>query len=330
MGYKTGESRSLMEQKEKETKMVLPDPTQLGTLGPILQARKYTSKCELLLIVFACLPQLREATVGFQQMAIIDNDQTLPPPPPHTNVTATSSKFSKPAAGRGENKLNGNINNDSVKIVLEKVTFDVESNSKIALVGKNGVGKSTLMKLIADIGSRVDSELAPCLRSGDIYKHHNIRVAYYQQHQQDCLPYELSPLEHLTNIAPEGNNEQTLRAHLGSFGLCGDLALEKIGILSGGQKARVVLSELTLFKPHLLLLDEPTNNIDLEGIKAMKDAISKYNGACIIASHDMSFLDETVETVYHVNKKAVTRLENGVEEYKEIVRNNVSKQKKKI
>lgn len=226
-----------------------------------------------------------------------------------------------------------------LSVVLENVTLDLEQRTKIALVGKNGSGKSTLMKLIASYGEdnnssrggeggRGGGEVLPALESGEMYKHHNIRLAYYQQHQQDSLPYDLSALEHFTNIAPAGNNEQSLRAHLGSFGLCGDLALEKIGILSGGQKARVVLAELTLFKPHLLLLDEPTNNLDLEGIQAMKEALSKYDGACVIASHDMAFLDQTVDVVYHVAKKKVIRLENGVEEYKQVVKSNVSNQRK--
>jgi ATP-binding cassette, subfamily F, member 3 len=262
----------------------------------------------------------------------------LPPPPPcvatapvvATKLSATAKVSSLSGKKKVPVRKETEISNVPLSIVLENVTFDLEQKTKIALVGKNGSGKSTLMKLIASYGEeRVAGEVCPALESGDMYKHHNIRLAYYQQHQQDSLPYDLSPLEHFTNIAPAGsNNEQTLRAHLGSFGLCGDLALEKIGVLSGGQKARVVLAELTLFKPHILLLDEPTNNIDLEGIQAMKEAVAKYDGACVIASHDMSFLDKTVDVVYHVSKKKVVRLENGVEEYKQVVRNNVLNQRK--
>mmetsp|Transcript_35724 Transcript_35724/g.66710 ORF Transcript_35724/g.66710 Transcript_35724/m.66710 type:complete len:705 (+) Transcript_35724:248-2362(+) len=337
MGYKTGESRSLMEQKERETKMVLPNPTALGTLGPILQLRNAT-------IGFRMSHPTNETTttVDSTPIGVEDTSISLPPPPSSTNASTTAippaapikiSSTAKVSSLSGKKKVTVTKketihSEEPLSVVLENVTFDLEQKTKIALVGKNGTGKSTLMKLIASYGEEKGEDGVPALESGDMYKHHNIRIAYYQQHQADCLPYDLSPLAHFMNIAPEGHNEQTLRAHLGSFGLCGDLALEKIGILSGGQKARVVLAELTLFKPHLLLLDEPTNNIDLEGIKAMKEAVNNYDGACIIASHDMSFLDQTVDVVYLVAKKKVVRLENGIDEYKQFVKSNVSKQRK--
>lgn len=298
--------------------------------------------------------QLQNATIGFPLPGADDIDHsgnlgTLPPPPPPPSTIkapAIAMKISSTAkvislSGSGKKKPPFVVQHDPehnkspLSVVLENVTFDVEQKSKIALVGKNGSGKSTLLKLIASYrGSSEEhargsqGEVLPLLQSGELYKHHNIRVAYYQQHQTDSLPYDLCPLEHFTNIAPEGHSEQTLRAHLGSFGLCGDLALEKIGVLSGGQRARVVLAQLTLFRPHLLLLDEPTNNIDLEGIQAMKEAVAGFEGACVIASHDMSFLEHTVDVVYHVSKQQVCRLENGVEEYKQVVRSNVSKQRK--
>lgn len=292
--------------------------------------------------------QLKNATIGFpiSQSERCDSENrdattpdTLPRPPQARTIVppsvpinvSSTAKVSSLSSKKKVAVVKKDFEPSKVPlcIVLENVTLDLEQKTKIALVGKNGTGKSTLMKLIASYGQDNSSgEVLPALGSGELYKHHNIRLAYYQQHQTDSLPYDLSPLAHFTNIAPEGHSEQTLRAHLGSFGLCGDLALEQIGILSGGQKARVVLAELTLFKPHLLLLDEPTNNIDLEGIKAMKEAVSNYDGACIIASHDMSFLDQTVDVVYHVAKKKVTRLENGVEEYKQVVKSNVSKQRK--
>lgn len=123
---------------------------------------------------------------------------------------------------------------------------------------------STLLKLITQYGENLPiTSNTVTIISGEIFKHPNIKIAYYQQHQADCLPYELTPLQHLTNIANkistgltndpsqiEGNtnryNEQTIRAHLGAFGIGGDLALQQIGVLSGGQKSRVVFAELTL------------------------------------------------------------------------------------
>ena len=108
---------------------------------------------------------------------------------------------------------------------------------------------STLLKLLTEYGDVTHlTEGSPVVIQGEMYKHPSMRIAFYQQLQQECLPYELSPLQHLTNIAPEGQNEQTLRAHLGAFGIGGDLALQQIGVLSGGQKSRVVFADLTITK----------------------------------------------------------------------------------
>lgn len=160
-------------------------------------------------------------------------------------------------------------------------------------------------------------------------RHNAVRTAFFQQHQQDSLPYDLSPLDYLASVAPPAmNTEQQLRAHLGSFGLSGSLALQLIGKLSGGQKARVVMAELLLHRPHILLLDEPTNNLDLDTVRAMKEALKQYNGACVIASHDMSFVADTCTEIYHIHKAKMIRLENGVEEYKNFVQRTVAEQRR--
>lgn len=197
---------------------------------------------------------------------------------------------------------------------------------------------STLMKLIHNygqehdptaLGADKDTSGDPVLMAGEVMRHGSLRTAYFQQHQQECLPYDQSPLEYLTAVAPVASqNEQVLRAHLGSFGLSGDLALQQIGKLSGGQKARVVLAALTIHRPHLLLLDEPTNNLDLDSIRAMKEALAAYSGACIVASHDVNFVSGTCNEVYHIAKNRLLRLEGGAEEYKEIVAKAVAAQRR--
>lgn len=200
---------------------------------------------------------------------------------------------------------------------------------------------STLMKMIHNYGRENPSAgilagPAPgddrgdvLLLAGEVSKHNSLRTAYFQQHQQECLPYDLSPLEYLHSVAPVASqNEQLLRAHLGSFGLSGDLALQQIGKLSGGQKARVVLAALTIHRPHLLLLDEPTNNLDLDSIRAMKEAVSAYNGVVIIASHDMNFVSGTCSEIYHIVKGKLIRLEGGTEEFKAMVAKTVAAQRR--
>jgi ATPase subunit of ABC transporter with duplicated ATPase domains len=148
-------------------------------------------------------------------------------------------------------------NTENMKIILKNITFNVEKNSKIGIVGKNGCGKSTLLKLIQEYEDELlHNASSPVLSSGTIYKANHLRVAYYQQHQQDSLPYEISSLQHMMNIAPvSSNNEQVLRAHLGSFGISGDLALRPIGTLSGGQKSRVVLAQLTINRSYMCFID---------------------------------------------------------------------------
>jgi ATPase subunit of ABC transporter with duplicated ATPase domains len=258
--------------------------------------------------------------------------------------------------------IDKNVNNNST-IILHRITLDIEPNSKVGVLGKNGCGKSTLLQIIADtIGGSV-------VLDGSVFRTNNVKIAYYQQHQQDMLPYELSPLQYLVKYCQdnclENYNEQSLRAHLGSFGLSGDLALRLIGILSGGQKARVVLAQLTLNSPHLLLLDEPTNNLDMDSVSALSKALGNYNGAYVVASHDMHFVESTCSTaIYRVqpnkvlnnllsnsssktkvsNKAGVkngknndnllseipfsslVRLEKGVQDYITLVRDSIAKQ----
>jgi ATPase subunit of ABC transporter with duplicated ATPase domains len=197
---------------------------------------------------------------------------------------------------------------------------------------------STLMKLIHNygqeydpsaLGAAQDTSADPVVMAGEVSRHGSLRTAYFQQHQQECLPYEQTPLEYLTSVAPVASqSEQLLRAHLGSFGLSGDLALQQIGKLSGGQKARVVLASLTIHRPHLLLLDEPTNNLDLDSIRAMKEALAAYSGACIVASHDMNFVNGTCNEVYHIAKNRLVRLEGGTDEFRDIVAKSVAVQRR--
>jgi len=331
MGYKTGASRSLIDAAEKEWKMNLPDPSPLSLL----------EGC-------SCL-QLRNATIGFAPTLSEDDKLALA----EAKATATAAAAATTIAASSNSSVGSSLGSKKVRqvtapavvapkiectMVLENVTLDAHQKSKIAILGKNGCGKSTLMKLIHHHGQEIDplalgvaedTSATPVLMSGEVSRHPTLRTAYFQQHQQECLPYDQTPLEYLGSVAPiSSQNEQLLRAHLGSFGISGDLALQHIGKLSGGQKARVVLASLTIHRPHMLLLDEPTNNLDLDSIRAMKEAVAAYNGACIIASHDMNFVNGTCSEVYHIVKNRLVRLEGGTDEFKEMVAKAVAAQRR--
>lgn len=235
-----------------------------------------------------------------------------------------------------------NHDSSSKTSVLRDLNFEVEGSSRLAVIGSNGCGKSTLLKAIESLNG---PDCSAMVLSGDAKKLPNVRVAYYQQHLQDSLPYDISPLEYLSLYceqqleaeiklagasAVDGHSyfrhtDLTLRSHLGSFGISGDLALRKIGLLSGGQKARVVLAQLTLSHPHLLLLDEPTNNLDMDGIRALSDALHEFQGAYIVTSHDMDFVNRNCDTVFVIEKGILRRLEGGAEEYKSAVKEAVLK-----
>ncbi|CAN0095335.1 unnamed protein product [Pylaiella littoralis] len=187
--------------------------------------------------------------------------------------------------------------------LLEGVTLDLTRRSRVVLVGRNGSGKSTLLKLIAaatdagcGVGATAGGEgLSPT--EGTIVRNHNARVGLFTQHHAERLRMSDSPLQHMQRVfsGVEGINEAELRRQLGCCGITGRLALQQMRSLSGGQKSRVVLAELMIHRPHLLLLDEPTNHLDLPSIDALKNALERYGGGVILASHDQALISDMLD-----------------------------------
>jgi ATP-binding cassette subfamily F protein 3 len=173
-----------------------------------------------------------------------------------------------------------------VKIV-KNVNFSITPKDRIGILGPNGAGKSTLIKVLAQEMAPVDGE---CVTSS------GLRIGYFAQHQIDQLDMNASPLLHLRRIA-ENKPELELRKFLGSYNFTGDRVNEPVKNFSGGEKSRLALALLVWNKPNLLLLDEPTNHLDLEMRNALSLALTEYDGAMILISHDRFLMRSTTDTL---------------------------------
>lgn len=193
--------------------------------------------------------------------------------------------------------------------VLSGVTLNIGQEARIAIVGGNGSGKTTLVKALV-------GEITPV--RGNVKRHISAKIGYFTQHHVDELhqyPAETSALSLLLDKDPE-RREQDCRAHLGKYGLKGNIALQPLRTLSGGQMVRVAFALNTYgSSPHLLVLDEPTNHLDYLTTEALIEALKEYSGAVVIVSHDQFFVSEVAEEVYAVKKGKLVLMEGGMGEY---------------
>jgi ATP-binding cassette subfamily F protein 3 len=193
--------------------------------------------------------------------------------------------------------------------VLARLNLRIDQDDRIALLGKNGQGKSTLSKLL--------SERLP-LMSGKTTRSSKLRIGYFAQHQVDELHVDETPLQHLQSMRP-GVMQSKLRAHLAGFGLGPDQAETVVGRLSGGQKARLSLLLATIDAPHLLILDEPTNHLDIESREALVEALTGYTGAVILVSHDMHLLGLVADRLWLVSDGTVKPYDDDLESYRKML-----------
>jgi len=191
------------------------------------------------------------------------------------------------------------------QLILDKIELNLVPGSRIGLLGRNGAGKSTFIKLLCN-------QLQP--KSGKLEVNGNAKIGYFAQHQLEFLQLDESPLQHLAKIAPD-EKELALRNFLGSFGFQGDKVLDLVGPFSGGEKARLVLALLVWQKPNLLLLDEPTNHLDLEMRHALTLALQAFEGAMIVVSHDRHLLRTTIDDLYLVHDKKVEPFSGDLDDY---------------
>lgn len=192
-------------------------------------------------------------------------------------------------------------------MLFQKVNLYLRTGDRIALLGPNGVGKSTLIKLLT-------AELAPA--KGKIEVDPSIRIGYFSQHQLEYLNGALTPLQHLQQLA-SNETTLTLRTFLGRFGLADDSKDRPIITFSGGEKSRLALALLAWQKPHLLLLDEPTNHLDLDMRDALIIALENYIGSLIIVSHDRSLIRAVADELWIVDNGNVHLFDGDLDDYKD-------------
>lgn len=192
------------------------------------------------------------------------------------------------------------------KTVLRNLNLRIDQDDRIALLGKNGQGKSTLAKLLSD-------RLQPM--SGKMSQSRKLRIGFFAQHQVDELYVDETPLQHLFRERPS-EGQARLRARLAGFGLGPDQAETEVGRLSGGQKARLSLLLATLPAPHLLILDEPTNHLDIESREALVEALTAYSGAVILISHDMHLLSMVADRLWLVKDGGVSVWQEDLQAYR--------------
>jgi ATP-binding cassette subfamily F protein 3 len=190
--------------------------------------------------------------------------------------------------------------------ILKRLNLRIDQDDRIALLGRNGEGKSTLSKLLA-------GKLQPC--EGKIARSSKLRIGYFAQHQVDELHLDETPLQHVQRLRP-AEGQPKLRARLAGFGLMADQADTVVARLSGGQKARLSLLLATIDAPHLLILDEPTNHLDIESREALVEALTEYPGAVILVSHDMHLLGLVADRLWLVKGGAVTPYTEDLEAYR--------------
>merc|ERR1711892_1185270 len=203
---------------------------------------------------------------------------------------------------------NASFNYEDQPPLFKNVEFGIDMQSRVAIVGPNGVGKSTFLKMIMQ-------DLEPT--KGEARKNIRLKIGRYDQHSGEHLTAEESPTEYLMRLFDL--QLEKARRQLGSFGLQSHAHNVRMKDLSGGQKARVALAELTLSAPDVVILDEPTNNLDIESIDALGEALNEYEGGVIIVSHDERLIRDTNCTLWVIEEQTINEIEGGFDDYRKEV-----------
>jgi len=193
--------------------------------------------------------------------------------------------------------------------ILKLLNLRIDPDDRIALLGRNGNGKTTLARLLA-------AQLKPM--EGAMASSGKMRVGYFTQYQVEELQRDDTPLDHMTRLMP-GAKPAAVRGQLGRFGFSGDKAITQVGKLSGGERARLALALITRDAPHMLILDEPTNHLDVDAREALIQALNAYTGAVLIVSHDRHMIEMTADRLVLVDQGTAKEYAGSIEDYIRLV-----------
>ncbi len=230
-----------------------------------------------------------------------------------------SFKFSKPS-GRHVVTLE-NISKSYPNLeILRNADGIIEKGDKIALIGANGKGKSTLLRIVADADDAFE---------GNAIQGHNVTQTFFAQHQLEALHLENSILAELQAFAPK-HTETELRSILGCFLFSGDDVFKKIKVLSGGEKSRVALAKALTADANFLALDEPTNHLDMQSVNILIQALQQFEGTLIVISHDRYFLDNVANKIWYIEDKQLKEYPGTYQEYEEWNAKRINKPEIKV
>ncbi|MEZ0223715.1 MAG: ATP-binding cassette domain-containing protein, partial [Alphaproteobacteria bacterium] len=199
------------------------------------------------------------------------------------------------------------------KPILRRIHENIDTGDRIALLGANGNGKSTMMKLIA-------GRLSPM--AGEMVRSSKLRIGYFSQHQTEELDVNSTPFQEMARLTKQklgDYKESVVRAKLGAFGFSKNLADNTIASLSGGEKARLLFAFMSFDAPHLLLLDEPTNHLDIDAREALVQALNNYDGAVVIVSHDPIMVERVADRLWLVKDGACDTFNGDLEDYRKFI-----------